>query len=138
MNRELARTVRSQFAILPGGKHRTPQGDPRDSGRERKTALAWRSRLPLVTAFGVALVTLVLWIVTIQSGPAALRHLPVKERAALVQRTLSNLHDICRGGDRPRDFCKRAGEACSSTSPSATEACRAEAREELLADTAVK
>lgn len=137
MNRELARTVRSQFAILPGGKHRTSQGDTRDPGRERKTALAWRSRLPLVTAFGVALVTLVLWIVTMQSGPAALRHLPVKERAALVQRTLSNLHDICRGGDRPREFCKEQASLLLDL-PECGEACRAEAREELLADTAVK
>jgi hypothetical protein len=99
--------------------------------------MAWRSRARVVIAFGVAVLALVLWFLTTQSGPAALRHLPVEERAALVQRTLSNLHDICRGGDRPREFCRAQANLLLDLRE-CDEGCQAEARAELMADTAVK
>jgi hypothetical protein len=128
---------RSQLAILPGGEPRNPQDGAGTPGPESKPTLVWRSRLPIAIAFGVAFVALVLWLVTGQSGPSALRHLPAEERTALVQRTLANLHDICRSGDRPREFCKEQANLLLDL-PECGEACQAEARNEVMADSAVK
>jgi hypothetical protein len=132
-------TLRSQFAVLQGGKHRTLQGAVGDAAmyQERKPTLAWRARLPIAAAFGVAAVALVLWFATSRSGPAALRELPADERAALVERTRSNLHEICKAADRPRDFCREQANLLLGL-PECQGDCQAEARSELMADSAVK
>jgi hypothetical protein len=59
------------------------------------------------------------------------------ERAALCQRTRDNLHDICRGADRHREFCKEQARLLLGL-PECGPACQAEAREEVMALSAVK
>jgi len=114
------------------------QPDPSDGEADRnRPTLVWRSRVPIALSFGVAAIALVLWLVTSRSDPAALRQLPPGERAALVERTLSNLREICRGGGRPRDFCRDQARILLDL-PECRSACQAEAREELMADSAVK
>lgn len=88
-----------------------------------------------MVAFAVALVALVMWLLS--SGTVSLRQLPAEERAALYERTLANLHDICRTSDRPREFCKEQATLLLSL-PECEPACHAEARQELMADTAVR
>ena len=111
----------------------TPDGE---ADRSHPT-LVWRSRVPIAVSFGVAAIALVLWLSTTRSGPAALRQLPAGERGALVERTLSNLREICRNGDRPREFCRDQARILLDL-PECQLACQAEAREELMADSAVK
>jgi cytochrome b pre-mRNA-processing protein 3 len=134
-------SLRSQFAVLQGGKHRMLQGEGGTADvapyQERRPTLAWRSRLPIAVAFGVAAVALVLWFASARSGPAALRELPAEERAALVERTRSNLHEICSTADRPRDFCREQASLLLGL-PECQGDCQAEARGELMADSAVK
>jgi hypothetical protein len=116
-----------QIAVLPGGDG----GSLHDGiGPER----ARRGRLPLAVGAGAALVGLAFWLFT---APTELRRLPSQERAALAERTLANLRDICRGNDRPRDFCRDQANLLLDL-PECGQACRTEARDELLADTAVK
>ena len=113
---------------------------PGTPGREADLdhpTLVWRSRVPIALSFGVAAVAFVLWLVTGRSDPAALRQLPGTARAALVERTLSNLREICRGADRPRDFCRDQARILTGL-PECGPGCQAEAREELMADAAVK
>jgi len=125
----------SQIAILPRGRHRDSH-DPRAPGPEPRLTLS-RSRWPAVIAFAVALVALFFWFLTTRSEPAALRRLPVGTRAALVQRTLANLRDVCKAGDRPREFCKEEATLLLAL-PECGQECQAQARQELLADSAVK
>jgi hypothetical protein len=129
--------LRSQFTILPGGRACTVHGGDGGSQVGPRPTLPGRSRAPIFVAFAVAALALVMWIATSRSGPAALRQLPAGERAALVERTLSNLREICRAGDRPRDFCREQARLLLGL-PECGPNCQAEARDELLADSAVK
>jgi hypothetical protein len=93
--------------------------------------------VPIAVASAVALAALVFWFLTGQSVPATLRHLPAAERAALVDHTLGNLRDVCGGSDRPREFCKDQATLLLQL-PECQSACQAQARAELLADSAVR
>lgn len=135
-----ARPRWSQFAVLQGGKQCSSQGAagaPGAAGPHDRPTLAWRSRLPVAVAFGVALVALVLWFLTAPSAPATLRQLPPEQRAALVERTLENLRDVCGRPDRPRDFCREQASLVLRL-PECGPACQALARDELRADSAVR
>jgi hypothetical protein len=94
-----------------------------------------RSLLPIAIAFAVALLGLVMWFLT--RVPGSLQNLPPRERTALYERTLANLHDVCRASGRPREFCKDQATLLLSL-PECDQACQADARQELLADMAVK
>ncbi len=119
------------LAVLPGGEARDSQGP----GAERPT-LTWRPRTPVAAAFGVAALALAGWLVS--SRPAAtLRDLPAGERAALVDRTLANLKDVCHGADRPRDFCREQATMVLQL-PECDGGCREEARDVLTEVTAVR
>jgi hypothetical protein len=131
MNESPARRLPSRFAVLPGGDPGISQGGP--AGCTQR----WRSWVPIAAAFTIALVALVLLLLTAQSTPATLRHLPAAERAALVDHTLGNLRDVCAGTDRPREFCKEQAMLLLQL-PECQGACQARARAELLADSAVK
>lgn len=136
-----ARPRRSHFAVLQGGKQCSSQGakgapgaaGPHDDG----PTPAWRSRLPVAVASGVALVALVLWFLTAPSAPATLRQLPPQQRAALVERTLENLRDVCGRPDRPRDFCREQADLVLRL-PECGPSCQALARDELRADSAAR
>lgn len=130
MNDGPARMNPSQIAILPGGDPGISQGDP--AGR---TIRSWRSSIPV--AFAVALLAAFLWFLTVRSLPATLRQLPAEQRAALVDHALRNLRDVCHGGGRPREFCREQATLLVEL-PECQGACQAQAREELLADSAVK
>jgi hypothetical protein len=121
---------------IPAGSERDAVHDEVSEDRKGHRAPPGTRRLvPIAIAFAVALVGLVMWLLT--SGTGSLRQLPSEERAALYQRTLANLHDICRANDRPREFCKEQASLLLSL-PECEQACQADARQELLADTAVK
>ncbi len=130
MNHGPARMSPSQIAILPRGDPGISQDDPA-GGAVR----VWRGGVPV--AFAVALLAAVLWFLTVPSFPATLRRLPAEQRVALVDRTLQNLRDVCRGGGRPREFCRDQATLLVEL-PECQGACQAQAREELLADSAVK
>ena len=135
MGRRTTRRTPSLIAIPPGAETDALQDEHGGGRSERREAAVESSRLPVVAAFAVALVSLVMWFLT--SGTGSLRQLPAEERAALYQRTLENLHDICRASDRPRDFCREQATLLLSL-PECEQACQAQARQELMADTAVK
>ncbi len=122
-----------RFAVLPGGKDAAPGATA--VAVERPT-LSWRSRTPVTVAFGVAALALVGWLVTTRPA-ATVRNLPAEQRAALVERTLANLKDVCHGAERPRDFCRDEASLVLQV-PECDEVCRAQARDVLVADSAVK
>ena len=76
-----------------------------------------------------------MWLLT--RGPGSSRTCQQKSGPPSIQRTLANLHDICGASDRPREFCKEQATLLLSL-PECEQACQADARQELLADTAVK
>jgi len=123
------------IAIPTGSEKRILQGDARAPGHGAADARA-RSRLPIAVAFAIALVGMVMWIAT-SGGSGSVRQLPAGQRAALVQRSLQNLRELCRASDRPREFCREQANLLLSL-PECDETCRTEARGELMADTAVK
>ena len=127
----------SQFAVFPGGDPGTLQDGAGDRGPNQDATSGWRSRLPLLASFGVALLGAALWFLTAQTGSTALRRLPAAERAALVERTLTNLNELCQGGERPREFCREQASLLLEL-PECADACRTAARAELMADSAVK
>ncbi|HET6438280.1 MAG TPA: hypothetical protein VFG59_09480 [Anaeromyxobacter sp.] len=120
------------IAVPPGGGGGIPQA----GGPSRPTQVL-RSRTPIFVAFGVALLAAVLWVSNWRSTPATLRRLPAKERAALMERTLSTVREICREPARPREFCREQASILLDL-PECDRACQALAKEELLADSAVK
>ncbi len=95
------------------------------------------SRAPVAVAFGVAALALVGWLCTAHPATASLGELSASQRAGLVERTLSNLREICRGGERPREFCREQARLVLEV-PECRDECQAAAREELLADLAVR
>jgi len=137
MKHGTSRALRSQFAVFPGGGRGILQGGPGDPGPGREKTPVWRSRLPLAISLGAALLAAAFWFLTTQSGPTALRHLPPEERAALAQRTLSNLREICQRAERPREFCREQATLLLDL-PECVGACRTAARDELMVDSAVK
>jgi hypothetical protein len=105
-------------------------------GRGPPAGAAVRLRLALLLAAAVAAVAL--WAWSASSDTRAVRQLPAPERAALVQRSRDNLREVCAGAaGRPREFC-RAQASLLLALPECGPACQAEARRELLADSAVK
>jgi len=125
----------SLTAIPTGGEPDAAHGYAGDNRKGRRAPSGMPSRLPIAIAFAVALLGLVMWLLT--RGPGSLQNLPAEERAGLYQRTLANLQDICRANDRPREFCVEQARLLLSL-PECDQACQADARQELLADTAVK
>jgi hypothetical protein len=121
-----------RFAVLPGGKDATCGAA---AAVERPT-LTWRSRTPVAVAFGVAALALIGWLVSAQPA-ATLRGLPADQRAQLAERTLANLRDVCHGAERPRDFCREQANLVLQL-PECDQVCRAQARDVLVADSAVK
>ncbi len=134
MNHDPAGTAPSHLAILAREDPGTLQGVSVAAVPERRPAPRWRRAVIGAALAGSALGS---WFLTTPAGPRSLRDLPSRERAALVDRTLANLRDVCRGGDRPREFCREQANLLLGL-PECGEACRADARSELLADTAVR
>ena len=130
----MTRTIPLLVAI-PGGDKTDAVHDEHGEGQSEREPAGPGSPLPIVVAFAVALVSLVMWF--LMSGTGSLRQLPAEERAGLYQRTLANLHDICRASDRPREFCKGQATLLLSLSE-CQQACQAQARQEVMSDTAVK
>jgi len=123
-------TTTSHFAMLAGSNSNDRQVASRARpGRD--------SRAPVAIAFGVALAAVVALFTSQDATGSRLRALPPAQRAAVLERTVGNLRDVCRANDRPREFCKAQAELALSL-PECTEACRSLAREELRADRAVK
>ncbi len=129
-------TQNSHLAALAGGKECDLQGDPA-AGAVNGLTLSLRTRAPVAIALAVAGVALIAWLVTARPDAAALRGLPADQRAALTERTVANLREVCQGPERPRDFCREQAELVLRL-PECSGACRAQARNELLADTAVR
>jgi len=123
-----------QLAVLPGGKGGDLPVAPGGAGRHEA---GLPSRRHVGIAFGVAILTALLWAWSALHDTRAMRNLPEAERAALCQRTRDNLREICQGRDRPRDFC-RAQATLLLDLPECDAACQGEARQELMADYAVK
>ena len=123
-----------RFAVLTGGKDAVRGAT--ESVVHRPT-LTWRSRTPIAVAFGLAALALVGWLATSQSSTAALRGLPANQRAQLVERTLANLREVCHGAERPRDFCREQANLVLQL-PECDQVCREQARDVLVADSAVK
>ncbi len=92
-----------QLAVIQGGNAWRTAVHPGRSGRQEAEM---PSRPHVGIAFGVALVTALLWAWSSLRDTRALQDLQPAERAALVQRTRENLHDICQDRGRPRDFCR--------------------------------
>jgi len=130
-----ARGTPSLMAIFPGGEPRAVHDDAEEAWSGHRVSHQMRGLLPIAIAFGVALLGLVMWLLT--RDPGSLQKLPPRERAALYERTLLNLHDVCRASDRPREFCREQASLVLSL-PECDQACQADARQELLADMAVK
>jgi hypothetical protein len=126
-----------QLAVLHDGAHRNSQGGAGVGETGDRPRRARPLRLPLALASGVAAVAVVIWSLTAYPDPSRLRSLPPAERTALAERTLSNLREICRGRERPRDFCKDQASLLLEL-PECRGACRDAARDELLADMAVR
>ncbi len=136
MDRSSAPAPRPQIAIPSHGRHRILQGDTCAVEPERESG-RWRYRLSIAAAFAIALAGLVLWFVTAQPDATALLRLPPADRSDLVERTLSNIHAVCRGNERPREFCRQQADLLLKL-PECGPACRADARELLMADSAVR
>jgi len=129
------RRTPSLIAISPGGEPHAVQDDAGEARNGHRVSHHARGLLPIAMAFAVALLGLVMWLVT--RDPGSLQNLPPRERAALYERTLANLHDVCRASDRPREFCKEQATLLLSL-PECEQGCQADARQELLRDMAVK
>jgi hypothetical protein len=125
----------SRFAVLRGGKDGISQDAA--AGVAECPTPGRRARTPVAMAFGLAAVAVVVWLLASRSEEATLRGLPATERAALVDRTLANLRDVCHGAGRPRGFCLEQARLALEL-PECREACQAAARAELVADSAVK
>ncbi len=121
-----------RFAVLPGGRDAATGAA---LAVERPT-LTWRSRTPIAAAFGVAALALVGWLVSSQPA-ATLRDLPADQRGAIVERTLASLRDVCHGTERPREFCRDQATLVLQL-PECDRVCREQARDVLVADSAVK
>jgi hypothetical protein len=76
-------------------------------------------------------------IASLDTSASRLRALPPAQRAAVRERAVGNLHDVCKANDRPREFCKAQAEL-ELALPECTDACQSLAREELRADGASK
>jgi len=125
-------TTTSHIALLSEWNRNEPQVGGSDEPSQRRDS--W---IPAAIALGVALTALVALLASRDSTASRLRALPAAERVAVVERAVGNLRDVCRGNDRPREFCK-AQAALAFSMPECTEACQSLAREELRADSAVK
>jgi len=125
-------TTTSHLTALPQSSRTVPQ-----AGDGSQTGMRHDSRVSVALALAVALVVLIAFVASSGSTISKVRALPPAERAAVLQRALGNLRDVCLTNDRPREFCKeQAGLALALTE--CTGACRSTAREELRADSAVK
>lgn len=124
-------TTTSHFALLT----RSERNGTRPGGSLPPSRMG--SFTPVAFALAVALAAVVAFFTSLDTTASRLRALPPAERAAVVERAAGNLRDVCRGSDRPRDFCKAQAELALSLAE-CTEACQATAREELRADSAVK
>jgi hypothetical protein len=123
-------TTTSHFAMLRGSKS--------NDWRAANQPLSGRdSRIPVAIAFGVALGAVVALLASQDAPGSRVRALPAAQRAAVLERTVGNLRDVCKANDRPREFCRGQAELALSL-PECTEACQSLAREELRADSAVK
>ena len=122
----------SHFATMP----------PVNSSEEQAGGLVqprprWDARVPVGIALGVGLAASVALIASLDSTLSRLRALPPAERAAVLERAVGNLRDVCRESERPREFCRAQAELALAL-PECAEACQSLAREELRADSAVK
>ena len=107
---------------------------PRPTARPTQSL---RSRKPIALAFGLAAFALVMWFATTPSRSETVERLSPDQRAALFHRTQENVRQLCAGPARPRDFCREQATLLLAF-PECGPACVAGARQELLADTAVK
>jgi hypothetical protein len=125
-------TTTSHLATLPQLSRKVPQ-----AGHGSHTGLRHDSRVSVALALAVALLALIAFVASGGSTISKVRALPPAERAAVLQRALGNLRDVCLANDRPREFCKEQAELALAL-PECTGACQSMAREELRADSAVK
>ena len=123
------------IAMPPGGEPHAVHDDAGEGRDGHRVSHRMPGLLPIAIAFAVAFLGLVMWLVT--RDPGSIQNLPPRERAALYERTLANLRELCRASDRPREFCKDQATLLLSL-PECDQACHADARQELLADAAVK
>ena len=77
------------------------------------------------------LVAVMLWIWSQGAEQRALRDLPAAERAALYERTLANLHNVCASSDLALDeYCRDQARILREL-PECDEACRELARAQV-------
>ncbi len=122
-----------RVAIQGGGEDCVSQA----AGPMGRSTPGRRSRTAIAAASGVAALGLVFWVLSGGPGPAAPRSLPPQERAALAQRTLANLREVCHLPDRPREFCREQASLLLGLRECG-DSCRADAQAVLAADLAVR